>query len=409
MGETMTETPQNKPSLEPLVSSSQADPKQEAKSLLISGLQPQEVASRTGLSLNQVYGLQERLKRQQKSHQAPTEETKQNQASLPTRTIEAPSQDNNDEVPPIPSGSVLLQPSDVEAIRNMIPKSHQSTYIAHIDLASKRQSQINRNDGHGSQPYYDGYGSENPELAKQKARIFKIYGDWMEQQTIDNMAEKMRNPKGATKDVTELVFKAFSEGIGTALKLASSKEGMGLSDYVNLTNAIRTQATKEIVATAGGNKSEIDLKLEEMRESHDIDMKKIEMDWQKYLDSKESQKELMGTVKDVVKIVGEGPIGKIISDLGEGAKNRIEGGPRVPMVKVQCPSCGAGFSANQRLEQVMCPACGANLQRQPTPEVSSAPTTTQPEQPETPPQPQSTEPKPETIPTSIEKKEEYPF
>jgi uncharacterized Zn finger protein (UPF0148 family) len=364
-----------------------------------------EIAEENGLSLSTVQRMLEGIEVQQEPEPSHQE----------AKFIVAPSPIPQEEIEPtqIPDGYTLTPAATPEEYQKFskMDKSALVSEVVNLKAANRSlqtRAILRKGDG---EPSSDGYGSENRELGKQKARIWKIYGDWMEQQTIDNMAEKMRNPKGATKDVTvkdatEMVFKAFTEGIGTALKLASSKEGMGLSDYVNLTNVIRTQATKEIVATAGGNKSEVDLKLEEMRENHDIDMEKLKMEWQKYQDSKQSTQEIIGTVKDVVKVIGEGPIGRAIGSMGEAKANQIMRHGQPPkVISINCPGCGKPFKVVEGSRQVVCPGCNVVLQlNQPSQPPPQAPIE-QPSEPQAPipqEQPSPSETRNETVVTNIE-------
>jgi ribosomal protein S27E len=82
-------------------------------------------------------------------------------------------------------------------------------------------------------------------------------------------------------------------------------------------------------------------------------------------------------VKDLVKIVTEGPVGDVIKNFGQAGADRLRSGTaqKAPsnIVQVKCPNCGGTFPANGQLPTVTCPLCGVTLQApsQPTPQIQS--------------------------------------
>ena len=101
-------------------------------------------------------------------------------------------------------------------------------------------------------------------------------------------------------------------------------------------------------------RNEIDLKLEEMREMHDIEMAKYGLETRKWEWQKANEGKTIEQAKDLIKTVTEGPIGKAIENLGSGAADKIRGGS---LVKVQCPNCKGTFGANPALTTVTCVHC----------------------------------------------------
>lgn len=126
-------------------------------------------------------------------------------------------------------------------------------------------------------------------------------------------------------------------------------------------------------------RSEIDLKLEEMREMHDIEMAKYGFETRKWEYSKANEGKTIEQVKDLVKTVTEGPIGKAIENIGGGAADRLRTGKgsNTPLVKVICPKCHGQFAVNPALRIVTCVHCGETLQSAQEPPQAQAPPTDQ--------------------------------
>ena len=113
-------------------------------------------------------------------------------------------------------------------------------------------------------------------------------------------------------------------------------------------------------------RNEIDLRLEEMRELHDIEMAKYGFETRKWDWQKANEGKTIEQVKDLVKTVTEGPIGKAIENIGGATSDRIRSGKgnSAPLVKAQCPKCGGIFGVNPALPMVTCVHCGEQLARQ---------------------------------------------
>ena len=128
-------------------------------------------------------------------------------------------------------------------------------------------------------------------------------------------------------------------------------------------------------------RSEIDLKLEEMREMHDIEMAKYGLETRKWEHQKDSEGKTIEQVKDLVKTVTEGPIGSMIENIGSGAADRIRRGKgnNTPLVHVRCPNCQGEFNVNPALHTVTCIHCGATLQSAQPPQNTQSTPAPQPE------------------------------
>ena len=135
-------------------------------------------------------------------------------------------------------------------------------------------------------------------------------------------------------------------------------------------------------------RSGIDLQLEEMRERHDIDMARFGLETRKWEWQKANEGKTIDQIKDLVKTVSDGPVGRAIESIGGGAADRLRTGKgnNVPLVKVQCPKCHGQFAVNPALQTVMCIHCGEPLSRapeqsQPVPAPSPKENTTEDSQP----------------------------
>ncbi|MCJ7633800.1 zinc-ribbon domain-containing protein, partial [Candidatus Bathyarchaeota archaeon] len=141
------------------------------------------------------------------------------------------------------------------------------------------------------------------------------------------------------------------------------------NNFVDLKDYIKqvTESAKAL-GLSGGGKSEIDLKLEDMRQGRDLDNRRIDLEEKKWLYEQENSGKTMEQVTNLIKTVGEGPIGKAIENMGSGVGERLKTGKNnnsPQLIKIQCPKCYGQFSVNPALQTVSCTHCGAVLQSTP--------------------------------------------
>lgn len=154
----------------------------------------------------------------------------------------------------------------------------------------------------------------------------------------------------------------------------------------------------------GGGTSEIDIKLEEMRESRDLDNKRLEWEQEKYKLENEADLHKWEQIGRIL----QGPVGDVIKNVGNAGADRVrgkggnaKGGQKMPKpTQTQCPNCQHVIFVDADAESAVCGSCGAILQRQ----ASSQPQPVQPT-PQPTPQPQAA-PAPETAPESEESEQE---
>ena len=121
------------------------------------------------------------------------------------------------------------------------------------------------------------------------------------------------------------------------------------------------------------------LKKLDMEQNKDIEDRKQSWEEKKWTQEQEGQGKTIEQIKEVLKVVGEGPIGRVLENIGSAGAEKLRGSktrnsnvqaqpPQIAQVK--CPNCAGDFSANTQLPQIQCPLCGVQLQsgNQPAPQ-----------------------------------------
>ncbi|MCJ7635671.1 hypothetical protein MUP77_25175 [Candidatus Bathyarchaeota archaeon] len=204
---------------------------------------------------------------------------------------------------------------------------------------------------------------------KTAAEIFKLGMD-------ANKANQptQQNPLDTLKTYHEMFLKPVLDQLATKDKenLELRMRQLELQRGVDPLEYLKTikQASGDL-GLSQTTRGDIDLQLEAMREHHDIEMAKFGLETRRWEWQKANEGKTIEQVKDLVKTVTEGPVGRAIENIGGGAADRIRRGKgnSVPLVKVQCPKCGGIFSVNPALPVVACVHCGEQLVReQPSPQ-----------------------------------------
>lgn len=124
--------------------------------------------------------------------------------------------------------------------------------------------------------------------------------------------------------------------------------------------------------------NEIDVKLEEIRQSERLDMKKLDWELEKWrLDKSED-----GRKWEVFEKLAEGPIGQAIQSIGNAGAQRLRKGKQPKIMPITCPNCQQQIFVDGNSETEICGRCGSQLSRN----QESPQTQTEPQQ-----QPQTTE------------------
>ena len=271
--------------------------------------------------------------------------------------------------PSLPSGTLLFEQGDLEAIRNLIPKPHQATYIAHLDVVAKRQRLGHGNNGHGSSNT-SYLSTENPYVKKlmeiAEAKEYKSllgldkndHNDDLERkfQRLEDKIEKLGSPKEGNMDKTlDVLGKIYDRASG---------QNQGANPY-QVARDLLDLTSKQANIAKGSPTNEYDLKHLEMHQLGQLENQKLAWEIEKYRDQKQSAADTITAIKDIFKTVTEGPVGRVLENLGGVAVRKIEGTPTNPkIIDVTCPSCAKIFKAIEASKQIACPFCSVVLQKQ---------------------------------------------
>jgi cell division septation protein DedD len=201
-------------------------------------------------------------------------------------------------------------------------------------------------------------------------------------ESLDRKFEKLEDKieRLAEKPKTDNIEKAV-EVIGKIFEKAQGNQPQQAQRHP-LDNLAIEYVIKDVqnAKQHGGEANEYTLKDTEMRNLHDIEMKKLGWEIAKYEKGESTTERVLETIKAVM----AGPIGEAVKSLGNSAARRIEGHGTIPkVVSANCPRCQKSFNVVEGSRQVVCPHCSAVLQL-------NQPSQPPPEQPQ--PQPQEPQP-----------------
>lgn len=137
-------------------------------------------------------------------------------------------------------------------------------------------------------------------------------------------------------------------------------------DFMEQVKYIKEMAP--VLGLGTGGTSELDLKLEEMRENREIDMKRLDWEQEKYkleADADVAKWEQIGKIL-------QGPIGQAIQGIGNAGADRVRGagagkgkvGKQPTAIQTQCPNCQHVIYVDAEADTAICGQCGAILQKQ---------------------------------------------
>ena len=168
---------------------------------------------------------------------------------------------------------------------------------------------------------------------------------------VDKIVDKM----------TDNIIKLYNMITDERLKRLEEKTSFNPLDTTKQILDI-AQQLKNLVKSEGVS-PEIAVKLKELDLKNTFLSKKLEFEQQKWEKQQELEKEKWKSISEIFK----GPIGNVISDLGNAAAGRINPAraqsPQPRIVQVTCPQCKSSFNVNEVLEEVTCPYCGILLRK----------------------------------------------
>lgn len=151
-----------------------------------------------------------------------------------------------------------------------------------------------------------------------------------------------------------------------------------------------------MLGLTGGQTNELDLRLEEMRENREVDMKRLDWEQKKWELEQENDSNKWEQITHLL----EGPLGDVIKSFGNAGADRVRGattklGGKMPKpVQTQCPNCSKPIYVDANADSAVCGNCGAILQKQAT---SPSPTPS-PMPPQPAPEPTHVEAPPAEVP-----------
>ncbi len=269
--------------------------------------------------------------------------------------------------PTLPPGGIILTQDLITAIRQGLSATQKRVFDSALSVAAQRQIQTLRNNGGEGLPI----GARNPEDAFwiEMAKSEKI-------ERAFRMRDRMQ--RGPQNPLQGNALKTTLEAIKIGVGLAGSGGPDPLKVYRDgrKDEGATQQAIRQAGGTRGGSTNQYDLNLEKLRESHDIDMMKLDWEMKKYFLGLEADKDKWSNitktfspffemaapqVKKTMQKVGQS-IGQNIERIAAGQGNPNLSGPTEPFT---CPDCKAGFSipksalVNRENAKVVCPACKA--------------------------------------------------
>jgi ribosomal protein L37AE/L43A/DNA-binding CsgD family transcriptional regulator len=345
---------ENKPPISP-EASPLTSPKEQAKAMLTSGLQADEIATKTGLTRNQVLGLKGRLVRMAKARSNSQEATEPIRPK-PTETEEIPLEEPKPNPKPSYSSNIL----DKLAYFQKLPSKDA---IVQLVRQNDLLETALKNNGHEevTREAYSGYppSVKTPEdmVDFEMARLIKA-----KRQKLLLGEDEPKSEQG--------LFNAYVKGFehaspkAQADPLAVYRLGRG-DEAKTQENAIRAVATNLE-----------DLKLEAMRQEERLDNKKLDFEEKKWEAGQTDKGQLIGLASEALK----GPIGKAIESLGSSAADRLRTGKQrdlgpIQPTQVVCPQCKKPFFADPRQSIIICGNCGSNLAKQPSQAQAETPVT----------------------------------
>lgn len=126
-----------------------------------------------------------------------------------------------------------------------------------------------------------------------------------------------------------------------------------------------------MLGLTGGQTNELDLKLEEMRQNREVDIKRLDWEQKKYELEQENDSNKWEQITHLL----EGPLGDVIKSFGNAGADRVRGsgakanlsknnGKMPKPVQTQCPNCSKPIFVDANADSAVCGNCGVILQRQ---------------------------------------------
>lgn len=248
---------------------------------------------------------------------------------------------------------------------NSLPKNKLIALAGELKAKEKLQSQniVQRHNGNGDSHEANRLSRGEDEFWFQMAEIAKI----KKAKLAEDIFSTDKRAETSSSDVRTIleVIKTFAPKPTSELELYKTASE---DTRKNLETLMKKEASNDF-----------DVKLEELRQNREIDLKKIDFEIQKWHHSNDDGDKKWGLVEKLA----SGPIGSAISSMGNATALRLSRGRKNPQVtRISCPNCNNQTFLDASAETAPCGVCGSLLARQakspgpqtPEPEQSSAQT-----------------------------------
>ena len=203
--------------------------------------------------------------------------------------------------------------------------------------------------------------------AKDVVEIVKMVGDMRQPAQVSqssggmSSAEMLKLVLEFNRPLYDQLKSKDKEVMDARLKEMEAKMPGDLSDQIKYVKEMAP-----MLGITGNATNELDLKLEDMRENREVDMKRL--DWEQEKWKMESEADL-NKWEQIGKIL-QGPVGDVVKQMGSAGADRVRGSGARPVgrtpkpIQTQCPNCEKVIYVDAEAETALCGNCGAVLQKQ---------------------------------------------
>lgn len=193
---------------------------------------------------------------------------------------------------------------------------------------------------------------------KEMAEVFKVAIDYAKanQPQTQNMAESYKSVMDIVKPFYDTLAVKDQQLVDARLKEIEAK----IVNPVEWFQQQKTIAGQLGFESKGGKIGDLDLKFEEMRQRHDLDMEQIRWEKEKFLLGKEADTEKWGNLKEVFSPIFAMPeVRDVVRKIGESVGKSIEGTGN-PTKQPNIPASSQPQIESQ-IESFICPECNTEL------------------------------------------------
>lgn len=261
----------------------------------------------------------------------------------------------------LPHGSIVLTPQMIGNIRSGLNATQQRHFDMAINIASQYQDQVLAGSQTRGQPYPQGsLDQAEADLVREMAKTVR-FRRYQDMQRGYNPENNPRSANSTLKDAADFIK------FGASLVSPNKQQ-----DPLGIYRTGREDAKGELSRLGkSGETNPLDLRLEELRQSHDIDMHKIGFEQKKFFLQLENERDKWDRISETFAPILQSAtpeIRKAIRQLGESVGRGIGGAAKPDvqnpnMVSTSCPKCNSPLNipvpeGAHDVVNVKCPKCG---------------------------------------------------